>query len=206
MSEGSRTVLIVAIIAVVLSFFSALVVFVNFGQFSQTGYVSQGDTNLTITASATINFTTASIDWGEGQIDFGQTFAILSSRGWIENGNWTNVTEGFVIENIGNTNVSLNVSVGKTAAQFIGGTNPGYGWYFDNSTEGQSCYNSSGTGSVGLTLESWFDASTTTTEVCSIFRYESANDEVEIDINVTIPENAPTGAKGDILTATVVAL
>ena len=44
----------------------------------------------------------------------------------MENGNWTPVTQGFVVVNEGNTNVTLDLKTGKTVAGFLGGTNPIY--------------------------------------------------------------------------------
>ncbi|RMD67227.1 hypothetical protein D6817_02140 [Candidatus Pacearchaeota archaeon] len=205
--EDSKKLLIVAIIALVVSMLSAWVSYLSVSTLSSkiSGFASNtGEANLTVESSAAVNFTTDFIDWGSGQVDVGQTYAQLTTleTNNVTNGNWTLQTAGGLrIENIGNVNVSLNLSVGKTAAQFIGGTNPGYQWNV-TAVEANACLNSTG-GTGGLQLGTFIDTTTSQTEFCPIFQFVNTADEVRIDLNITVPYNAPPGAKTDTITATV---
>ncbi len=105
---------------------------INIGM-NLTGKVTDtGVINITIESTASINFTTDFIDFGSGQVDAGQSSATIDTISVSSNGNWTSPASNFVIENIGNVNVSLNLSFGKTAAQFLGGTSPSYKYNFTN--------------------------------------------------------------------------
>src|SRR3989344_2828118 len=95
---------------------------------------------------------------------------------------------------------SGRVSVGKSAASFIGGTSPGYQWNISN-VNPSSCLNDSGRQIVALNV--FFDTSTATRTVCSPFQFGGSNDHIRIDLNLTIPENSLTGALTDTITAGV---
>lgn len=202
--------LALAIIAVTISVVSVGVVYFSIdslvSQFS--GYAtSTGDANLTVESLAVINFTTSAIDWGSGRVNSGASSAQLTTfpTNNVTNGNWTLTTAGGLrIENLGNVNVSLNLTAGKSAASFFGGTSPGYQWNVSN-VESNSCLNSSGSGSdTGLNVFS--DTSTTTTLFCSTFQFKDSADTIRIDLNLTIPSDSQTGALSDTITATAIAI
>ena len=192
----------VALIAVVITYFSV----VNLvGKIS--GYATAtGQANLTIESSAAINFTTNSVDWGSGRVSGGYTSASLTTfeTNNVTGGNWTLTTAGGLrVENIGNVNLTLNITVGKNASNFIGGTNPAYEINV-SASEANSCLNATG-GADGMTftLGEFYNANTSNTIMyCDIFRFETGNDEIRIDFNLTVPENSLTGALGDVITAT----
>ncbi len=162
---------------------------------------STGTVNLTIESSAVVNFTTFEINWSSGRVNTGQSFAFLTSTGQTINGNWSTVNQGLVLQNIGTLNVTLDLAVGKTAASFIGGTNPGYFWNVTN-VEGGSCVN----GSV-FQLNAWNTTNSTApgTRFCNPLRFIDANDTIRIDINLTVPYDSLTGALTDTITATATA-
>src|SRR3989344_5539143 len=119
---------VIALVAVFVAFSN---IFVTFDKIkSLTGYAtSTGWMNLSVDTTTSINFTTTSINWSSGSVIPGQVNATLyTAGGVVSGGNWTVVSNGLVIVNIGNTNVSLVIGAGKSAADFIGGSSPGYYW------------------------------------------------------------------------------
>jgi hypothetical protein len=206
--KSENTLLALAIAAVLVAAVGAGFTYSSIASYKETwftGFVtSTGTANLTVITSAAINFTTNNINWGAGRVNLGATNATLITIPQINNsgGNWTNVTSGFVIENIGNVNVTLWLKTGKTAATFIGGTNPQYQFNVTN-IEAKSCTNRS-----AFNLNVFYDVNTTDTGVgaegtwvCSNFSYVDSLDEVRIDLKVVVPSDSLTGALGDIMTA-----
>ena len=204
---------------VVLTVAAVLMAVISFGVFyfsvnslivRLSGFAtSVGEANVTVETVAAINFTTAHISWGSGRVNDGFTSAGLNSYelGNVTNGNWTLVNRGGLrIENIGNVNVSLNLTATKTAAQMIGGTGPSYSWNV-TSVETHSCRNATGGGAVnhGLPLSLHYNPNTTTTEFCRFFQFNDSQDSVRIDFNLTIPSDSLTGSLGDTITATAFA-
>ena len=206
----NRLLLILAVAAVIVS-----VVAAGFTYFSVSNLVSRisgfatstGEANLTVESVVSINFTTAFVDWGSGRVNDGQSIAQLTTLELnnVTNGNWTLTTVGGLrIENIGNVNVTLNLTAGKTAAQFLGGTNPGYQWNITN-LEANSCLNSSsGTGALAHNI--FYDVNTTTADFCNIFQFADGSDTIRIDLNLSVPSDSLTGALTDTITATAEAI
>jgi len=199
-----NALLTIAVIAVLISGIG-----VGFTYYTVTGFqawltglvTDTATANVTISTTEAINFTTDNIDWGTGYIFSGYINATLRTDN-IDNvgGNWTNISQGFVLENIGNINVSLNISTDKSAAQFIGGTAGGGPVYQYNVTnvEAGSCTNS-----TGFDLGTYYDVNYTSPgpSVCDVFEYLDGKDSIRIDIKVVIPNDA-AGTKGSIMTAT----
>jgi hypothetical protein len=210
--KENNLIVFVAVIAVLISLLAAGLTYLSISSLiSQiSGYVTTGEANLTVETLAIINFTTRNISWGSGKVHSDVSSASLTTFGTLPNvtgGNFTLSTAGGLrVENIGNVNVSLNLTGGKTAAQFIGGTNPVYKWNITSSEAG-SCVNKTGTGEGALNLNTFHNVNTTLADSlkCFTLRFESANDEIRIDFNLTIPDDSATGALGDVLTATVYA-
>ncbi len=197
-------VLGVIIFNIVLVVFSFVLIYFSFTNFFNvlSGKVT-GEMNLTIESSAVINFTVDSLNWRSGRVNSGSTAAYLdTAAGTVKNGNWTLATSGLQIQNTGNVNVTLNLSVGKTAASFLGGTNPLYKWNITNHEVG-SCLNASGgTGSMGH-LGNYYDPNTTTALWCPLLQFIDGSDTVNISINLTVPSDSITGSLNDIITAIV---
>lgn len=169
-----------------------------------SGYATSEDNatvNITIQATAAINFTTDNIAWGSGTVDISKLEANLSTSGAgsVTDGNWTAVGQGLILENIGNINVSIELQSSQgTAAAFIGGTNPGYWWNITNSEAG-SCNNV-----TGFNLGQLYEANSSLT-VCGSSEgglgYLDVADSITIDIKLRIPYDSLTGARSDIITA-----
>ena len=203
--EQDRVLFGLTLVAVFTSVLAAGFVYYSFSEFgSFSGFAtSTGTANLSIESAATINFSTSNIDWGSGRVNIGQTVAQLTTMetGNVTNGNWTLQTPGgFRIINMGNVNVTLDLLAGKTAATFIGGTSPGYQWNV-SSFETGSCDDNA------TTLSVWTNVNTTSpgTRYCGNFTFYDSIDSIRIDINITIPYDALSGAKSDTLTATATA-
>lgn len=201
--------LIVAVIAVVTALVSAGYTLLTFSNLVTkfTGLAADAEVNLTVERNIEVNFTTRAISWGNGRVSPGSTAASLTTFGTnnVTGGNWTLTTAGGLrLRNEGNVNLTLNLSVGKSAASFIGGTNPVYQWNVSQQETG-SCVNSTGgthMPETGFNLSRFYATSTTTIRVCGNFTYVSSADEIRMDFNLTVPEDATDGAKGDVITAT----
>ena len=166
------------------------------GRVTDTGVV-----NVTIESRADIDFTTDLINFGSGQVDEGQTSCDLTTVGDGTNttGNWTGTGDNFVIVNIGNVNVTLELASGKDAVGFLGGTTPGY-FYNVSNIDTDSC--------TSATLGDWVavnDASPGD-EICSSFGFDNDHDSISIDIKLTIPSDATVGQQTDTFTATATAV
>jgi hypothetical protein len=141
-----------------------------------TGYaVDVGSVNVTVQETTLLNFTSHNINWGSGAVTEGHTSAMIDTYdgGIIEFGTWNPVGEGFVIRNEGNVNVSLNLTNGKNAASFIGGTNPYYKFRVNNVEEG-AC-----TPPADFELNGTYDAGVETV-VCNNF---VSNSSIRVEIS-----------------------
>ncbi len=194
-----NTVLVVAILAVIASLAAAGFSYYSLSQGpSVSGFAtSTGTANLTVESSLEINFTTTSINWQSGKVDTGKTYAVLDSEGTVFQGNWTAVNDPLVLENIGNVNVSLALQTGKTNQTFIGGTGPSYKWKVNDTVEPNSC------GGRAIIMGTYFDVNQSAANTfCTQFGYLNTKDQIEIEINITVPYNSLTGALSDTITAT----
>ncbi len=172
-----------------------------------SGKATIGEANVTVETVALVNFTTGSINWGSGRVSAGSDAASLNTFATnnVTGGNWTLQTAGGLrLQNQGNVNVTLNLSGTKTAAQFIGGTNPVYKWNISN-VESNSCLNSSG-GTGSMALYTFYDVNTTATaQFCGRFQYVDTADTIRIDFNLTVPSDSLTGTLNDLITAVAIA-
>ena len=166
----------------------------NVGKF--TGKATDSIVNITINPRVQINFTLDNIDFGRGNVNAGQQNATIDTLGNIINGNWTPVTTGFRIENLGNVNVSVDLKTGQDAANFLGGGSPGYLYNVTNAESG-SCVSS-------IVLGEWYDVNTSDpgTRICDVLGYETAVDSIDIDVRLIIPTDSKKGALTDTFTAT----
>lgn len=205
--KADSIILGIAIAAVVVSLIAAGITYFSIGSLITkiSGYASStGSTNITVESIAYINFTVYNVSWGSGRVDTGQSGAVLTTYGVVRLGNWSNVTNGLVLENVGTVNVTLDIKAGSSASSFIGGTNPAYTWNFSNN-EANSCLNSSGTGTTGIPIGgAWANVNTTDpgTRICGVFQFLDSRDSIRIDFNLTIPYDSITGVRSDVITAT----
>lgn len=200
--------LTIAIVSVIIVIASAGITYNSISTFKQfiTGFATEsGNVQVEIISSAAINITSAAgetgsktINWGPGAVATGQDYAIIATNGTLQNvdteNNWTNITGGFVIQNIGNVNVTLSVT-SVNASDFIGGTNPLFQYNLTNS-EPNSCTFESG-------IEGQYvDFSDSATPVCSSFKPNPTNDTINMDILLKIPSDAPPASLDTSVTLT----
>jgi hypothetical protein len=145
---------------------------------NETGLV-----NVTIVTSAALNFSTALFDFGSGTVN--DAGARLWSNGTNISGTW-NITPGnLVLENVGNTDVSLNLSANKSAQQFIGA-----------GAEFRALVTENETGSCGSpgSFNTYEEITTTPVVACGNFPSGGAMDSINISFELYIPSDA-FGAK-----------
>jgi hypothetical protein len=188
----------------ILTYVSILVIFLSF---ISLGLVLNGNAvgtlNITIYKFVNINFTTNLVNFGNGAIDSGKVNATIDTLGNVINGNWTPTNSGFILENIGNVDVSLDLKSGKTAIQFLGGTSPLYQYNFtDKAGKTGSCTN--GTFPKGA----WINVNTTNSgdRLCNPLRFSDSNNTIRIDLKLVIPADSLTGNLTDIFTAVATAV
>ena len=152
--------------------------------------------NFVLVLAAEVSFTNSSISWGNGMVNSGADYAILDSESnQVINGSWTPTNDFFVLENIGEENVTLNLKSDINASNFIGGTNPSFKWKVIDSVS--SCVNASNT--------EFTDVNTTEngTRICDVFYNNDSTDEIKIYFKLTIPSDA---TKIGVRSATITAL
>jgi len=187
--KSTEAITYTSIAVIVISLFFIGTELTGFATGNGTGLV-----NVTISTSAEINFTTALLDFGVGAVTPGE-IAILNSEG--TNTSWSgNATTGeLVLENIGNTNLTLQLVTDKSPDDFIGGTTPTF--------QAKVANQSGNTGACTGTniFSSYANINTTIQSACgTFFGYEAALDEIIIDFSMNISDDAQ-GAKTVTITA-----
>src|SRR3989344_7048806 len=130
---------------------------------------SVGTATLTVTSQTAVTMRVSSIAFGSGFVNTTSavcTYCQSSTESGHASGNesccsrFNNVTAGFLVENTGNENVTLNVTCSGscTAATFINGTSPLFQFKIVNSSDGAS---------TGKTSNNSRDSTTDTTSSCS---------------------------------------
>lgn len=242
MKISNTTITILLVIALALTLtgsflsLSTLAPFKN-AYLSLTGAATtsaSGTSTLTISSSTSITNNVASIAFGSGYTNASgcaDDLCKMDSNGQHNQSGrccvgFTNVTSGFLLENTGNINISVNYSCDGscTAAEFIGGTAPNFSMrvfstFLSNQSGGAaadttaSCtgffdrifngWNISAGGLItantpeGRYIEIGSNQNRTLCGNTSHFalNFADSSDEAVIDINVSIPADAPTGAQ-----------
>lgn len=185
--KGSKLLMVLAVLAVVVTLVT-LVVTVN--KFGITGKATDtGTANLTINSSASISFTDADCDFGSGYVDEIPTTATVWSNGSVVDGQgWDGCTNGLEVTNDGNVNVSLTLTSSSVASAFIGGTSPS----FKIQSVASAC---TGTDS----LNSYTEITGGAQQACTDWAAAATS---QVDFELIIPEDAPSGSSGTVITAT----
>lgn len=196
-SDKALVVLLIFVIILVLS--STIIAVARFpGLVSITGEVTKGVVNVTIETLVALNVSIENgsdpiIHFGNGTVNPAFTQCNLSTTG-IKTGcdGFATVTEGFKVTNVGNVNLSFNIS-SITAAQFLGGTIPIFRF---NVTKNET------NNFLNITNESsWWDfdglyqrvANTSGTK--DLFCHLSDLDELNVDILIGISETSFKGLR-----------
>ena len=163
------------------------------------GLPEEAIVQLDITSLVQVNFTTDTINWGSGIIS--SNYCVLNSYDAAIGSNcsgFTPNTAGLVLENIGNKNVTLNITMEKDAASFIGGTSPVCQWNVSELDSGSAP-------GLALTAGAWQTCGTTAVVVCNStgngFLAADAADTLQFDVRVEIATDALSGSKTNVMTA-----
>src|SRR3989344_790957 len=118
--KSDNLLLVVAVIAVITAVISVGFTLLSFNNLLTriSGFITNAEVNLTVEQNIEVNFTTRAISWGTGRVLSSAASAALTTYGTnnVTNGNWTLTTSGGLrIRNEGNVNLTLNLSLGKSA-------------------------------------------------------------------------------------------
>ncbi len=208
MNSDNKLLFYVAIFAVLTSLAGVAITYNSISNTRNfiTGFATEeGVVNLTVTTQALIEIYSAggvagqkNISWGSGIVDTsgGNTLAILATNGTVQGGTWDPISEGFLIRNIGNVNVTLGIHASQTANAFIGGSSPQFRYNLSN-FEANSC-----TTFAGGVQNTYVDFQGTSQPACTNFRFNEANDELRLDILLRIPSDSLTGARSSTVVLT----
>ena len=190
---------------------------------------STGQVNVTIETVGSIRFANNTLNFGQGRVNtsLGNDRCILDTNGTNDFSKCINFTTNgagsnhgaLELENDGSTNATIQLLFDKNADTFLGGSSSINEFRFNvaqNGTENGSCTNSTGgygtSGSCTPGGDStctvapigWADVNITSpgTTICQKLLFGNNNDSIRIEINITIPFDASSGAKQAILTAT----
>lgn len=223
-TDSNNFLMIVAVVAVSFAMFNLAVTVNKVGDMKNalTGFAlegiqlapsDQGPVDVVVESSASVEFLTTNnaLDWGSGFVS-GGTFATLETEApfltnWVENLAPSTVTEGLILRNIGNVDVTLDLSSSNDAAGFIGGTHDNlYQWKLSEYTAGGDV--AGACGGTGLIDIVYTDVALTALprQVCPQFNWEDTTDEILIDVHVNVPDDANSGAKSSVITAAATAI
>ncbi len=193
MELNNRTLVYLVSIALLITLFGTIISLTRLQDIHYlTGLATSGPVNVTVTTTAAINLTQHNINWGAGTVNPGQTNAVLDTFGtpYVARGSWgTSGVDGFELQNIGNVVLNITINSTETASTYIGGSSPAFNFHVTNATGNGSCVG------VMLTGEQAFPANDIKTAICHKLNFTTNNDFLTIDINITVPEDAPTGSK-----------
>jgi hypothetical protein len=208
MEMSNKTLAMLLVAAIAVSLFGTIFSLNRLGTLGTTGYAisANGTATVYVNTSTSIRFAVSSVNWGTGTVNTtgGYVNCTMMTGGTANSAGcagFTQVTQGFVLENDGNTMDTVQLSSNASAAQFIGGDSSGGGPLFRytvTNNETGSC--------TSPAPPSFTDVNITApgTPVCpsSGLNYSDTRDSMNINIYVNIPYTAPQGQKTAILTAT----
>jgi len=194
----------VAITAVIIAIIGVSVTYDSISTFNNflTGFATEsGIVDVEVQTTASINISSANgtagktLNWGPGAFDSGVDYVTLVSNGSVVGGTWANVTEGFIVENVGNVNVTVGISASALAATFLGtssdgAVDPAVFQYNVTDSEENSC----GTYNTGYTSGTFVEFATSNVAICDEFDYTLASNSMRIDVLLGLPKAANIGA------------
>ena len=192
----NNILMIVAIVAVTFALVNLIIHYDDAVEF--TGFATGQDTgtaNVTILSQASVEFITNTIDWGLGSVNEIPTSALLVTNGTVDGGNWSAVSQALVLQNDGNTNISVTLT-STLATTFLGGTavTPLFQLKVsDNETD--SC------DSAHNEMTDFTEVNGTAQNACLNLSYYNTFDTIKIDVQLRVPSDASPGIKGAVITA-----
>jgi len=207
--NSDNLLLIIAVVSVIVVLVSSTYTYNSISTFRNflTGFaVEEGYVQVEIISAAAINITSAggelgskTINWGPGAVAPGADFAILATNGTVFQSDptytWTMINGGFIIQNIGNVNVTLSIT-SIDATNFIGGTDALFQYNITNAKPDSCVFE------TGIVESTYIDFSDIATPVCSSFNSNPERDTINMDVLLRIPRDAPPGALDTTVTLT----
>lgn len=195
----NNTVLVVAVLAVIASLAAA-----GFSYYSlsneQTMIISglaTGTAKLTVTTDTTINFSVDTVDFGSGRVKTGQTSTTLETGvAAPSTGTWTGNQTALVLDNIGNTNASIDIKADTDATGLLGGTTPSFQIKVTEKDSG-SCTNQT-TGTFGV----YTDINATDVRYCDRLRFVTSTNRLQVDVKLVVPQDSLKGLRSSNIIAT----
>ena len=211
--DNDNFLLAIAVIAVLVSFVGFSITYNSVSSFQNylTGFAFENGTiNLTVTSVTSINITevngstgSKTLDWGSGRVNNGAGAAHLyTHNSSVSGGSWNAAGPGFRVENIGTRNVSINISLDKTADSFYGKSGGDIQYNLTSWNASLDPANSACETWSGPYNNTYTSFTTTSTKVCDKFLYTSGGiqqDQLRIDIHLQVPEDLPDGSKGTVM-------
>ena len=225
----NKTLLVIAIIVLIASAIGFFMVFglnKNILLAPVTG--EEGNVTIDIIQNTRIDTTFFLINFSRGFINPGSGTLTLDSNGtglpitnWLDEASnpITLLDRGFVIENIGNIDLTLGVQLQDTVDFWLpfgpssvsatleyklsncdttlpaltNGSDCTYTTQFDPGPAGDDIDAACSTFNVGTIADIYETISTTLDATCDVFEFENAKDEVRLDLELVLPEDiAPT--------------
>lgn len=186
---SNRTLAYLLVAAIIISLGGTLVSLNRLGIIGPTqvtGAATTGNVSVQIDQDSSINVTATSIDFGQGSITGGSSYAILDSDA-DNNQFWSgsDIQEYLTIENAGNIDLNISFTSTHDASTFIGGTNPEFN-YTSINDESSSC-------ASGLVSEGTVSTGGADLDVCGNLSSAAASDTINVSIRLYIPDD--TGYK-----------
>lgn len=209
MEITNKTLAMFLVGAIAVSLFGTIISLNKLSSISTTGYAAsdQGTATVYVNSSTSIFFSIDSVNWGEGYVNAtpGAPFnCTLNTEGLRSAGcvRFTAVSQGFVLENEGNTYPAINLDSDVNGSQMFG-EHWTYGgplllWRVTNN-ESSSC----GGGGIPAGLASYIPANTTGigSLICPALEFANGNDTLLINVQVNIPYTVSAGSKTAQFTA-----
>ena len=227
MKISHNTLMILLVVAIVVTVVSTVI---NLRWFEtvpgslitgQAVNTTTGTSTLTIQSQTSIMNRVSAVAFGSGYINSTNACSAgctIDTITGIYSGNETccalfnNVTAGFLLENIGNENVTLNMTCSGscTAATFIGsGTNPVFQFKTDNLSDstnktGDSVTDTSGScnSGGGYNYSDWTTMAASTFDLCATsgstdywMNYVDLSDALRVNLKVTIPSDVDSSSQ-----------
>jgi hypothetical protein len=191
-SNNFLALLVAAAIVVVLAGFMMPI--------KTTGYAGNtGTLSGTLGTTTAINFTNNTVNFGTITVPGMTPSCEVDTETHTNCSGATAPANGFVVENTGNKDVSLQLATGKNASDLLGGTTPKYQWKVSNTTEANSC-----TGAANAYID--VNKSSPGTVICTNFSAYSTRDVVDIAVKLVVPSDGAPGSISDTFTATATAM
>ncbi|MFH1511660.1 MAG: hypothetical protein ABIF10_08275 [Candidatus Woesearchaeota archaeon] len=206
---SNRTLAILLIGAIVISLGGTLISLNKLGKIkvmTLTGFagtnLTLGNVSLEITDLTWINFSIKRCNFGTGYIAGASTFCDMNSSGRMSSGCIgftanTGCNSAFEIRNIGNKNVSLNISWALSGPNFLSDTAGRLYFRMGNGTNGTT-HTSQGC-RVSLLPLTWTQVTANGyhNETCADFTTVSTNQYVHMNVRVNITKTATAGYKSN---------